>query len=117
MDIGPLAFGAENARLIASLVLLMGVLIRQYFNTRHAHSRKRHIHAASLGFIEAMAPISSPSAKGMIAKCRAIQLRALLSVSAQPISWPASNARKVPRCGRSAGPRFTAVLGLEQCPS
>jgi uncharacterized membrane protein len=32
----PLAFGTENAWLIASLVFLMGVLIRHYFNTRHA---------------------------------------------------------------------------------
>jgi uncharacterized membrane protein len=32
----PLAFGTENAWLAASLVFLMGVLIRHYFNSRHA---------------------------------------------------------------------------------
>ncbi|MEL6169422.1 MAG: urate hydroxylase PuuD [Pseudomonadota bacterium] len=34
----PLAFGTEHAWLIASLVFLMGVTIRHYFNTRHARA-------------------------------------------------------------------------------
>jgi uncharacterized membrane protein len=38
----PLAFGTENAWLIASLVFLMGVLIRHYFNTRHARAGNPH---------------------------------------------------------------------------
>ncbi|MEY3005615.1 MAG: hypothetical protein RLZZ491_2791 [Pseudomonadota bacterium] len=38
----PLAFGTQNAWLIASLVFLMGVLIRHYFNTRHARGGNPH---------------------------------------------------------------------------
>jgi len=38
----PLAFGTQNAWLIASLVFLMGVLIRHYFNTRHARAGNPH---------------------------------------------------------------------------
>jgi uncharacterized membrane protein len=38
----PLAFGTQYAWLIASLVFLMGVLIRHYFNTRHARAGNPH---------------------------------------------------------------------------
>lgn len=38
----PLAFGTENAWIIASLVFLLGVTIRHYFNTRHARAGNPH---------------------------------------------------------------------------
>ncbi len=38
----PLAFGTENAWIIASLVFLMGVTIRHFFNTMHARQGKPH---------------------------------------------------------------------------
>ena len=38
----PLAFGGENAWIIASLVFLMGVTIRHWFNTHHARAGNPH---------------------------------------------------------------------------
>ena len=38
----PLAFGTENAWIIACLVFLLGVTIRHYFNTRHARAGNPH---------------------------------------------------------------------------
>ncbi|BDW84572.1 urate hydroxylase PuuD [Roseicyclus marinus] len=38
----PMAFGTQNAWIIASLVFLMGVLIRHWFNTRHAGTGNPH---------------------------------------------------------------------------
>ena len=38
----PLSFGTEYAWIIASLVFLMGVLIRHYFNSMHARKGKPH---------------------------------------------------------------------------
>lgn len=38
----PLAFGGPNAWIIASLVFLMGVTIRHWFNTTHARAGKPH---------------------------------------------------------------------------
>ena len=38
----PLAFGTDNAWIIACLVFLLGVTIRHYFNTRHARAGNPH---------------------------------------------------------------------------
>ncbi|RVV98589.1 cysteine desulfurase [Mesobaculum littorinae] len=38
----PLAFGTDNAWIIAALVFLMGVTIRHWFNTRHARAGSPH---------------------------------------------------------------------------
>ena len=38
----PLSFGGPNAWMIASLVFLMGVTVRHYFNTRHARKGNPH---------------------------------------------------------------------------
>ncbi|NAZ36709.1 urate hydroxylase PuuD [Rubellimicrobium sp. CFH 75288] len=59
----PLAFGGENAWAIASLVFLMGVTIRHWFNTVHA--RKGHPHwtwAATVLIFLAIAWLSAPQA-------------------------------------------------------
>ena len=63
----PLAFGTQNAWLIASLVFLLGVLIRHYFNTRHARAGNPHWTwgAAAVIFIGIMWLSATPMSQGI----------------------------------------------------
>ncbi|MCT4684779.1 MAG: urate hydroxylase PuuD [Roseicyclus sp.] len=63
----PLAFGTQNAWLIASLVFLLGVLIRHYFNTRHARAGNPHWTwgAAAVIFIGIMWLSAPPMSQGI----------------------------------------------------
>jgi uncharacterized membrane protein len=63
----PLAFGTQNAWLIASLVFLLGVLIRHYFNTRHARAGNPHWTwgAAAVIFIGIMWLSAIPMSQGI----------------------------------------------------
>ncbi len=63
----PMAFGTEYAWLIASLVFLMGVLIRHYFNTRHARGGNPHWTwgVTALLFIAIMWLSSAPMHRGI----------------------------------------------------
>ena len=63
----PMAFGTDNAWLIASLVFLMGVLIRHYFNARHARAGNPHWTwgVTALLFIAIMWLSSAPMHRGI----------------------------------------------------
>ena len=80
----PLAFGTQNAWIIASLVFLMGVLIRHWFNTRHAGTGNPHWTwgATAVIFIAIMWLSSPPMVRDPAAE--AALPEALVPVAASP---------------------------------